>query len=104
MFAAVFRLICEVNLTDWAKPAASSSGETILEPEDSRANDFVSAELDRVSKRAGFYADMLVLMTIRQLLLSCSCYCFVLYGFHAGKTLIQAFSMILCDNKAYRGQ
>src|SRR6185436_10008822 len=47
-----------------ARPATSSSGETILEPEDKRASDLLNSALDSDSNRALVCADMFVLMTI----------------------------------------
>jgi len=47
-----------------AKPAASSSGETIFEPEDNRDKDFANIEDDSESWRALLRADKFVLITI----------------------------------------
>jgi hypothetical protein len=49
---------------DTAKPAASSSGETIFEPEDKRASELASNEDDSESCRALLCAETLVLITI----------------------------------------
>jgi hypothetical protein len=67
LLAAVVRLICASKRKDTAKPAASSSGETILEPEESRASDLDNMLEDSASKRALLWADMFVLITIRLL-------------------------------------
>ncbi len=45
-------------------PAASSSGETIFDPEDKRASDLDSIELDSASSLELCCADVFVLMTI----------------------------------------
>src|SRR5688500_4324621 len=68
--AALIRLICASKRNETARPAASSSGETIFEPEERRANDFASIALDSPSKRALLWADIFVLITIRLLPLS----------------------------------
>ncbi len=52
LFAALMRLICASKRVDTAKPAASSSGETILDPEERRASDFDSMLEDSLSRRA----------------------------------------------------
>src|SRR3954470_23052887 len=70
LFAALIRLICASKRKDTARPAASSSGETIFEPEDNRASDFCNIELDSESNRALLWADIFVLITIRLLPLS----------------------------------
>lgn len=49
---------------DTANPAASSSGETIFDPEESRAKDLASNAEDSERSRAPLFADVLVLMTI----------------------------------------
>tara|TARA_B100001964_G_scaffold223614_1_gene269658 strand:- start:304 stop:519 length:216 start_codon:yes stop_codon:yes gene_type:complete len=54
----------------WARPAASSSGETIFEPEDSRARDFERCVVEDARLRAEAMAAILVLITIRQFLSS----------------------------------
>src|SRR3954469_18755421 len=69
-FAAPIRLICASKRNETANPAASSSGETIFDPEDKRLSDFASAALDSPSKRALLWADIFVLITIRLLPLS----------------------------------
>src|SRR3954471_21076676 len=66
--AAPMRLICASKRVETARPAASSSGETILEPEDKRASDLASIEEDSPSKRALLWADVFVLITILRLL------------------------------------
>ena len=62
--AAVFRLICAERFMDTAKPALSSAGEVILEPEDRRASDLLNKLLDWLNKVAVVCADMFVLITI----------------------------------------
>src|SRR6185436_622383 len=52
LLAALMRLICASKRVATAKPAASSSGETIFEPEDKRARDLARADEDSPSKRA----------------------------------------------------
>src|SRR5215510_9986706 len=69
-FVALIRLICESNRNETARPAASSSGDTIFEPDERRASDFASIELESESKRALLWADIFVLITIRLLPLS----------------------------------
>jgi hypothetical protein len=54
----------------WARPAASSSGETIFEPEDSRARDLERLLVDPARVRAEAMAAVLVLIIIRQFLSS----------------------------------
>src|SRR6187401_2496619 len=65
VFVAEMRLICASKRIDTARPAASSSGDTIFEPEDKRASDLLSIEEDSESKRALLCAEMLVLITIQ---------------------------------------
>jgi hypothetical protein len=62
---ALIRLICASNRNETAKPAGSSSGEPIFEPDDRRASDFANIELDSESNRALLWADIFVLITIR---------------------------------------
>src|SRR5215212_2871382 len=62
--AALMRLICASKRVETARPAASSSGETIFEPEDKRASDLLSIEEDSASKRELACADVFVLITI----------------------------------------
>jgi hypothetical protein len=62
--AALLRFICASKRIDTARPAASSSGFTIFEPEESRASDFCSDDVDSARRRAPFAADMLVFITI----------------------------------------
>ena len=47
-----------------AKPAGSSAGEVIWEPDDKRCRDWLKAAEDCISCEAAFCADMFVLMTI----------------------------------------
>jgi hypothetical protein len=47
-----------------ARPALSSAGEVIFEPEDNRANDWLNIVLDWLSKVALDSADVFVLITI----------------------------------------
>jgi len=49
---------------DTAKPALSSAGEVIFEPEDKRARDLLNSELDWLSSCALVCADMFVFITI----------------------------------------
>jgi hypothetical protein len=49
---------------DTAKPALSSAGEVIFEPEDKRASDLLNMALDWLNKVAVVCADMFVLITI----------------------------------------
>src|SRR5271169_5482171 len=62
--AAVTRPICAVNCTDTARPALSSAGEVIFEPEDKRASDWLNIELDCANRLADVCADMFVFMII----------------------------------------
>ena len=62
--AAAVRLICASKRMETASPAASSSGETIFEPEERRASDLASMEEDSASRRALLCAEVLVLMTM----------------------------------------
>ena len=64
-FVAVMRLTCASNRMDTARPAASSSGETIFDPDDKRARDLFNIEVDSESKRALLWADTFVLITIQ---------------------------------------
>jgi len=50
-----------------AKPAASSAGEVIFEPEDKRASDLANIAEESESKRALVRADIFVLITIKLL-------------------------------------
>src|SRR5687767_12313627 len=68
LLAAEMRLICASKRVETAKPAASSSGETILEPEDKRASDLANIAEDSPSKRALLWAEIFVLITILRLL------------------------------------
>src|ERR1043166_8123604 len=69
LLAAWVRPTWASNLIDTAKPAASSAGEVILEPDDRRDNDLASIFEDSFSKSALFAASMLVLITITAKLL-----------------------------------
>src|SRR5690349_567638 len=62
---ALIRLICASKRIDTAKPAASSSGETIFDPDDKRARDLDNMELDSESRRELLCAEMFVLITIQ---------------------------------------
>src|SRR5882757_5185357 len=62
--AAVVRLICASKRNETARPAASSSGDVIFEPEDRRASDLASMLCDAARFRAPVCADMFVLITI----------------------------------------
>src|SRR5450432_4587996 len=62
--AAVIRDICAFNFIETAKPALSSAGEVIFEPEDSRCRDWLKLLWDCISSVAAFCADRFVLMTI----------------------------------------
>src|SRR5258707_8833632 len=62
--AADVRLICASKRKETARPAASSSGDTIFEPEDKRASDLASMLCDAARLRAPVCADMFVLITI----------------------------------------
>src|SRR5204862_4656337 len=64
LLVAEMRLICASKRVATARPAASSSGETIFEPEDKRASDLASIAEDSPSKRALLWADVFVLITI----------------------------------------
>jgi hypothetical protein len=52
VLVALIRLICASKRMDTARPAASSSGETIFEPDDKRASDLLSMEEESESRRA----------------------------------------------------
>src|SRR3990172_9534651 len=58
------RLIWASKRMDTARPATSSSGETIFDPDERRASDLLNNALDSESNRALLCADTLVLMTI----------------------------------------
>src|SRR5258708_19608123 len=58
------RLICASKRKETARPAASSSGDVIFEPEDRRASDFANMLCDAARLRAPVCADMFVLITI----------------------------------------
>src|SRR5664280_2151325 len=62
--APSIRAIWAVNFMDTAKPALSSAGEVIFEPEDSRARDLLSSVEDWRSSWALLSADKFVLITI----------------------------------------
>jgi hypothetical protein len=65
--AAAIRFTCASKRMDTAKPAASSSGEVIFDPDDNRDNDLANRAEDSPSWRAPLWADMFVLITIRLL-------------------------------------
>jgi hypothetical protein len=58
------RDICAVNFIETAKPALSSAGEVIFDPEDNRASDWLRLLEDCMSNDEAFIAARLVLMTI----------------------------------------
>jgi hypothetical protein len=62
--AAAIRLICASNRVETANPAASSSGDMLLDPEDNRDSDFANMLLDPPSIRALVWEDVFVLITI----------------------------------------
>src|SRR5580693_6211276 len=62
--AAVMRDICAVNFIETARPALSSAGEVIFEPEDRRSKEALKLLWDCISSVAAFCADRFVLMTI----------------------------------------
>src|ERR1700723_3827242 len=62
--AAVFSPSWATKLRETARPALSSAGEVIFEPEDKRASDCCSAALDWLNNVAVFIADVFVLTTI----------------------------------------
>src|SRR5215472_17025407 len=70
LLAALMRAICASKRVETANPAASSSGETIFDPEDKRASDMDSMADEFESMRALVSAAMFVLITIRLLPLS----------------------------------
>tara|TARA_Y100001934_G_scaffold23524_1_gene26231 strand:- start:907 stop:1146 length:240 start_codon:yes stop_codon:yes gene_type:complete len=61
--AASSRLTFVLSLIDWAKPAASSCGLTILEPEDRRASDAAICLVFLSKRIAAFVAARFVLIT-----------------------------------------
>jgi hypothetical protein len=63
-WAAPVRAICAPNFMDTARPALSSDGLTIFDPDDRRASDWLKFMLFCESWLDAFSADMLVLMTI----------------------------------------
>jgi hypothetical protein len=63
LMAAVVRLICASNRMETANPAASPSGEVIVEPDNNRAKDFVRMLDDSESNRELLEADIFVLIT-----------------------------------------
>ena len=62
--AAVFSPSWDTRFIDTAKPALSSAGDVIFEPEDNRASDWLSMSLDCVNSEAVFSADVFVLITM----------------------------------------
>jgi hypothetical protein len=62
--AAPVRATWAFNFIETAKPAGSSEGEVICEPEDRRASDELKFALFLSNCEAAFNADMFVLMTI----------------------------------------
>ena len=64
LLAALVRLICAAKFNDTAKPAASSAGVVIFDPEDKRASDLANIVEDCASKLALLWADIFVLITM----------------------------------------
>ena len=64
--AAPCRIFSELILADTASPAASSSGEVILDPEDKRARERASPRVVSPSNLLLLRADMFELMTTNQ--------------------------------------
>jgi hypothetical protein len=62
--AAVLSPIWDTKFIETARPALSSAGELIFDPEDKRASDMLNAELDCSSNDAVDCADMFVFITI----------------------------------------
>ena len=62
--AASMRAICAFNFIETAKPALSSAGEVIFEPDDNRASDWLNLVEDCMSSVALPCADRFVLITI----------------------------------------
>ena len=60
----MLRLLSELNLIACAKPAASSSGDVILEPEDNRATESDNALADSLRVRLATVADIFELITM----------------------------------------
>jgi hypothetical protein len=58
------REICALSFIETAKPALSSAGEVIFDPEDNRASDWLKLLEDCISNDEAFIAARLVLMTI----------------------------------------
>ncbi|MFO1475823.1 MAG: hypothetical protein U1F98_04125 [Verrucomicrobiota bacterium] len=81
--AASMRDICAFNFIETARPALSSAGEVIFEPEDSLARDLLNSELEAPSKPALVCADMFVLMTILTPSMSHPCGDLMLHGISA---------------------
>src|SRR5581483_1601259 len=64
LVAPSMRDISAVNFIETAKPALSSAGEVIFEPEDKRASDWLNMVDECSNSEALLCADRLVLMTI----------------------------------------
>jgi hypothetical protein len=64
LLAASMRAIYAFNFIDTARPALSSAGEVIFEPDERRARDLLNMLLDALSNVALDCADVFVLMTI----------------------------------------
>ena len=62
--APSMRAICAFNFIDTARPALSSAGEVIFEPDDRRWRDWLRFAEDCISSVDAFCADRFVLMTI----------------------------------------
>lgn len=77
------RAIWEFNFIDTARPALSSAGEVIFEPEDKRERDLLNSALDWPNSCALVSADMFVFITILTPSLSHPFRGFVLHGIPA---------------------
>jgi hypothetical protein len=62
--AALMRDIWAVNFIETARPALSSAGEVIFEPDDKRSKEVLKLVCDCISSVAAFCADRFVLITI----------------------------------------
>jgi len=61
LFAALTRAICASSFIETARPALSSDGEVIFEPEDRRASDWLNLVLDSPSSCDACSDDVLCL-------------------------------------------
>src|SRR5262245_24648159 len=64
VLAAMRRAFCASSFSDTARPAASSDGLTIFEPELKRASERLSIAFDSFKLRVALMALILVLMTM----------------------------------------